>query len=88
MEAGAMDALLGHVRLTGVCWLERIIAMTYKPFKSRGIKMMVMAGKGLTPPLASCRSGLYPRCMCLPRALVQEVMGGQLLWISQSLCVY
>lgn len=70
-----MDASLGHVRLTGVCWLERIRAMTNKPFKRRGIRMMVIAGKGLILPLASCRSGFYPRCMCLPRALVQEVMG-------------
>ena len=35
----AMDALLGHVRLTGVCWLKRIRAMTYKPLKRRGIRI-------------------------------------------------
>lgn len=34
-----------------------------------------MAGKGLILPPASCRSGLHPTCMCLPRALVQEVTG-------------
>lgn len=78
METGAMHASLGHVRLTGVCWLERMRAMTYKPSKRGGIRMMVMACKGLIQPPASCRSGLYPRCMCLPRALVQEVMGDSL----------
>lgn len=83
MEAGAMDASLGHVRLTGVCWLERIRAMTYKPFKRRGISITVVdPAPGIMQKWLTSKMHVPAQCPC------PGGDGGQLLWISQSLCVY
>lgn len=33
MQAGAVGVSLGHVRLMGVCWLEKNRGVTYKTYK-------------------------------------------------------